>query len=137
MARPLKPQTLKVISGTVRKDRTVNESVKLPLIVDMPAAPDWLPNAHAVKEWDRLVPILIANKLLTEAGLSALAMLCALYGKLVQLYAAGECPTGHLSAQYRNMINDFGLTPVSQSKVKAFTGTEKTNPFARNGRREQ
>ena len=136
MARPRKPQTLKVVSGTDRKDRTVTESVKFPLIVDMPVAPDWLPNAHAVKEWNRLVPLLMANKLLTEAGLSALAMLCALHGKLVQLYAAGECPTGHLSAQYRNMMNDFGLTPISQSKVKAFSGTEKTNAFSRNGNRE-
>ena len=135
MARPRKPQTLKAVSGTVRKDRTVNDSVKFPLIIDMPAAPDWLPNAHSVKEWNRLVSILMANKLLTEAGLSALAMLCALHGQIVQLYISGECPTGHLSAQYRNLLNDFGLTPVAQSKVNPISSSEKENPFAKFGKR--
>lgn len=134
MARPRKPQSLKIVSGTARNDR-LTESVKFPLIVDMPATPDWLPNAYAVNEWKRLVPLLMANKLLTEGGLSALAILCSLHGKIVQLYAAGECPTGHLSAQYRNLINDFGLTPVSQGKVKPFTGEGRPNPFANNGKR--
>jgi len=62
--------------------------------------------------------------------------MAAEHGKIIQMYAAGECLTGHLSAQYRNLINDFGLTPVSQCKVKAFAGKEKTNPFARNGNRD-
>lgn len=51
--------------------------------------------------------------------------MAAEHGKIIQMYAAGECLTGHLSAQYRNLINDFGLTPVSQCKVKAFAGKEK------------
>lgn len=136
MPKPRKPESLKLVSGTARNDRTVTESVKFPLVVDMPVTPEWLPNAYAVNEWNRLVPLLMANKLLTEGGLSALAVLCSLHGKIVQLYAAGECPTGHLSAQYRNLINDFGLTPVSQSKVKGFSAKEKENPFARNGNRE-
>lgn len=101
----------------------------------MPVAPDWLPNAHAIKEWNRLAPILTANRLLTEAGLSTLGMLCALHGKIVQLYAAGESPTGHMMAQYRGIANDFGLTPVAQGKVKPSGEKEKGNRFASNGRR--
>jgi phage terminase small subunit len=130
-----KPAGLKVVAGTSRKDREV-EAVALPVVDAVPAAPDWLPNAHAVKEWDRLAPILVANKLLTEAGTSALAHLCALHGKIVQLYAAGESPVATMVSQYRNLINDFGLTPVAQGKVKPVGEKPESNPFARNGKRQ-
>lgn len=135
MPAPKKPAGLKVAAGTERKDRAATKAVDLPIILVAPSAPDWLPNAHAVKEWNRLAGILAANKLLTEGGLSALGMLCALHGKLVQLWAAGEAPTGHMMAQYRNLINDFGLTPVAQGKVKPVGETDKGNKFANNGKR--
>lgn len=130
-----KPAGLKVVAGTQRKDREQPPPVDLPTIGEVPAAPDWLPNAHAIKEWDRLAPILVANKLLTEGGLSAFGMLCSLHGKLVQLWAAGEAPVASMVSQYRNLINDFGLTPVAQGKVKAVGDGPKENPFARNGKR--
>jgi phage terminase small subunit len=135
MANQKKPRQLKVVAGTVQPCRDKAPSVELPIVSEVPKAPDWLPNSHAVKEWDRLAKILTANKLLTEGGLSALGMLCALHGKLVQLWAAGEAPTGHMMAQYRNLINDFGLTPVAQGKVKPVGAEEKGNKFANNGKR--
>lgn len=132
-----KPPALKAVAGTDRKDRNAPApAVSLPTVSEVPDAPDWLPNAHAIKEWNRLAAILTANKLLTEGGLSALGMLCALHGKLVQLWTAGEAPTGHMMAQYRNLINDFGLTPVAQGKVKPVGNEEnKGNKFASNGKR--
>jgi phage terminase small subunit len=131
-----KPATLKAVSGTTRPDRPQASMTELPLIAETPQPPDWLPNGHAVKEWERLAPILVANKLLTEAGLSAFGMLCALHGKLVQLWAAGEAPVASMVAQYRNLINDFGLTPVAQGKVKQVGSDEPTgNKFAGNGKR--
>ena len=137
MPNPRKPQSLKVVAGTDRADREVKPVIELPVIDDVPGAPDWLPNAHAKKEWERLAPILVANKLLTEGGISALGVLCALHGKVVQLFAAGEAPTGHMVAQYRNLINDFGLTPVAQGKVKAISGGDEKpkNKFSTNGRK--
>lgn len=136
MANPRKPRALKVVSGTVQPCRDEKGAPELPPVTGVPAAPDWLPNAHAVKEWERLAPILVANKLLTEAGLSPLGNLCALHGKMVQLWAAGEAPVASMVAQYRNLINDFGMTPVSQGKVKAVSPDGETgNKFAKNGRR--
>jgi phage terminase small subunit len=130
-----KPHALKIVAGTDRKDRAPVNPVELPLAGAVPDAPDWLPNAAAVKEWNRLAPILFAVGLLTDAGLSALGMLCALHGKLVQLWAAGESPTGHMLAQYRALVNDFGLTPVAQGKVKAHGESERPgNRF--NGRKQ-
>ncbi len=130
-----KPTGLKVVAGTQRRDREVDGGVELPVLASAPMAPDWLPNPHAVKEWDRLAAILASNKLLTEASLSALGMLCALHGKIVQLYAAGEAPTASMAGTLRNMENDFGLTPVAQGKVKPVGETDKGNKFATNGKR--
>lgn len=130
-----KPARLKVVAGTERKDRAIAPSVELPTVSQVPPHPDWLPNAHAIKEWERLAPILVANKLLTEAGLSALGMLCALHGKLVQLWSAGEAPVASMVSQYRNLINDFGLTPVAQGKVKPVGAEPEGNRFAKNGKR--
>lgn len=130
-----KPRAMKVVAGTERKDRTAAPAVELPPVAEVPAPPDWLPNAHALKEWHRLAPILVANKLLTEAGLSAFGMLCSLHGKLVQLFAAGEAPVASMVAQYRNLINDFGLTPVAQGKVKPIGEEPAANKFAQRGKR--
>src|SRR5690606_4309529 len=110
MAHPRKPTALKVLSGSRQPDPA--PVVDLPLVSEIPPAPEWLPNKHAEAEWDRLAAILHANGLLTEAGLGPLAMLCALHGKLVQLWMAGETPTGHMMAQYRALVGEFGLTPV-------------------------
>jgi len=135
MPNPKKPRALKVVSGTVQPSRDENPAVELPPVAEVPEPPDWLPNAHAVKEWKRLAPILVANKLLTDAGLSPLGNLCALHGKLVQLWAAGEAPVASMVAQYRNLINDFGMTPVSQGKVKAVGEEPAGNKFAQRGKR--
>jgi phage terminase small subunit len=137
MANPQKPPRLKAIAGTNQPCRDKSDVVvDLPVVSSAPDAPNWLPNAHACKEWDRLAPILCANGLLTEGGLSALGVLCSLHGKIVQLFSAGETPTGHMVAQYRNLINDFGLTPAAQGKVKVVGGNEKPeNKFAKNGKR--
>lgn len=135
MANPRKPTSLKVVAGTDRPGRAPPaDTADLPLVTDVPPAPDWLPNAHAIKEWDRLAPILHANKLLTEAGLSALGQLCALHGNTVQLYAAGLAPVASMVSQLRGLMNDFGLTPVAQGKVRPAGETTKSgNAFASNG----
>lgn len=130
-----KPTSLKVVAGTDRKDRKPETGIELPTLDAVPKPPSWLPNAHAVNEWKRLAPILVANKLLTEGGLSALGHLCALHGKVVQLYAAGEAPVASMAAQLRNLTNDFGLTPVAQGKVKPIGEGPAKNAFSRNGRK--
>ena len=135
MPNPKKPRALKVVSGTVQPSRDEQPGIELPPVVDVPEPPEWLPNAHAVKEWKRLAPVLVANKLLTDVGLSPLGNLCALHGKMVQLWAAGEAPVASMVAQYRNLINDFGMTPVSQGKVKPVGEEPAGNKFAQRGKR--
>src|SRR5690554_2417013 len=136
MANPKKPAALKVIAGTDRPDRKGADPVDLPLVSEIPDPPEWLPNKHAEAEWKRLSAILHANGLLTKAGLGPLGMLCALHGKLVQLWMAGETPTGHMMAQYRALVGEFGLTPVAQGRVKPSERKAQGNKFASNGRRK-
>ena len=142
---PKTPTSLKVITGTMSaaqaaKAAANNEEPVLPVLTKVPPPPDWLPNSHATREWKRLAQILVANRLLNEAGLSGLGHLCALHGKIVQLWAAGECPTGFLVSQYRALINDYAITPAAAGRLKMPTGGSgdgngnKENPFSRNGR---
>lgn len=137
MSNPRKPSHLKAISGTSRPDREPEvPPVELPLVDGVPEAPSWLSNSHAVAEWNRLAPILQGVGLLTQGGLTTLGVMCSLFGKIVQLYAAGESPTGHMIAQYRALANDFGLTPVAQGKVRPNGESAKSgNKFSGIGKR--
>ncbi|WP_447639570.1 P27 family phage terminase small subunit [Pandoraea norimbergensis] len=134
MPNPKKPPSLKAISGTSRPDRDSGVVVDLPLVSEYPEPPDWLPNQFAVKEWHRIVPILMANKLLTEASLAAVATYCATHGSLVREWAAGLTPTASMINTLNKYQNDFGLTAASQGKVKSIGETQAGNKFSNNGR---
>jgi phage terminase small subunit len=134
MANPKKPDHLKVISGTDQPCRMDDDSFTWEALGELPPCPEWLPNVHSVREWKRLGMVLVANKLLTEASLGAFAQLCAIHGKLVQLYSAGECPNSSMIQQYRGLIGEFGLTPVAQNKLKHISKSQvAANRFNRLG----
>jgi hypothetical protein len=127
MARPRKPLELKIIQGSRRLD---NPGVTLPPVAAVPTAPDWLPNAAAVREWKRLAALLTATRILAEADLATLGHLCAVHGKIVQLWAAGEAPTGHLLAQHNALAAAFGLAPAWRARVRP-SDPPRDNPFSR------
>ena len=127
MARPRKPNSLKVLNGSRRIE--TKPSLDLPAVGTLPVAPTWMPNPQAVQEFDRLAEVLSANGLLTEGNVSALAVLAALFGSITQIYRGGSVPTGALISQYRASCSDFGLTPASAHKVTP-TDTKKGNAFS-------
>lgn len=136
-----KPRSLKIISGTdqpCRRDEGEPLFVEEPLS-DIPDPPDWLPNAHAVKEWNRVTKILHMAKMLTPGCLQSLGVLCASYGCIVQQYAAGLAPKASELAQYRGLVAEFGLTPMSNSRLRPGGGQkeEKENRFSRFGKRPE
>lgn len=125
-----KANHLKVLTGTDQPCRMSHEATPTAEPLDQaPAPPSWMVNVHAVAEWNRLAPLLVVNKLLTEQALSTLGHLCNIHGELVRLSSAGMAPTGHMLAQYRALANDFGLTPVAQGKVRSGAEPKKANPF--------
>lgn len=128
MAFPRKPRHLKAIAGSRQPDPL--PGVQFPALLTVPVAPDWLPNSHAVKEWDRLAPILVANNVLAEADLSSLGVMCALLGRIIQLFAAGETPTGHLVAQYNALASAFGVAPSWRDKVKPIGEKSRPSKFS-------
>lgn len=136
-----KPRALKILSGTdqpCRRDQGDPLFVEEP-VEDMPPPPDWLPNAFAVKEWNRVTKILFAARLLTPGNLQSLGVLCACYGCIVQQYAAGLAPKASELAQYRGLVAEFGLTPVSNSRIRSSGAQqeEKENRFSRFGKRPE
>lgn len=131
MAQPRKPRALKIVTGTDQPCRREPDPVQLPSLDAVPAAPDWLPNAHAQKEWQRLAPILVTNNLLAAADLAALGHLCAVHGKMVQLWSAGEAPTGHMVAQFNALAAAFGLAPAWRGKVKPVGDKDAGNKFGK------
>jgi phage terminase small subunit len=134
MGNPRKPAALKAIQGTARKDREYVPAIDLPELDEVPGPPSWLPNAHAVQEWDRLAPMLHRLGLLTQGGVTPLGHLCALHGTMVQKWAAGMEPQASTMQQYRSLCGEFGLTPVASTKVKTGRDEKPANKFARNGK---
>ena len=131
--RPRKPDNVTHLSGTAQPCR-LHDGIELPTLTELPPAPSYLPNEHALREWNRLGPILLKNKLLTEGSIGALEVMCTMYGVIFQQASAGVNPPAASVTAYRNMVNDFGLTPVAASKVKMPDQATPGNPFASNGR---
>lgn len=131
MPHPRKPSHLKSISGSRQPD--IGVVVNLPLVAELPDPPAWMASPYAIEEWDRVAPILFANKLLTEAGVTALAHMCALHGAIAQSIAAGVPPTASMVGTLRNMMNDWGLTAVAQGKVSPSGEEPVKNKFTQRG----
>ena len=134
-----KPTNIKALSGTIQKCRDaakIEAFENLKTLDELPPCPDWMPNGHAVKEWDNVGRTLMANKMLCNADLPVLAQMCALHGKVVQLYSAGEYPHASLITALLGFYRDLGMTPVSRSKVKILNPDKPAgNKFAKNGTR--
>lgn len=101
----------------------------------IPLAPAWLP-ATAGLEWDRVTPILVERKILTDADLGSLESYCLAIGQVRDCQAilaaqdspffAGEngVPRPHPAIRVmhaamthaRQLAAELGLTPVSRSR---------------------
>src|SRR4051812_19442358 len=119
MPRPPKPAHLRAIDGSRSGNVPLDDTIHYPTLEYAPPPPDWLVNVHARQEWLRLTPILTKHKLLTEANLSALASLCAIHGIMVTHWAANSFPPSSLIAQFRQLCSEFGITPMSQGRIRA------------------
>lgn len=135
MPNPGKPIALKLMTGS-RRVPSAAGTVVLPALERVPSAPDWLPNSYARAEWKRLATLLVANRLLTEGSLSVLGHACALYGAITRSWSAGHEPRAATLGIYRQIVNDFGLTPASAARAGAARGdASSANRFLRHGRR--
>jgi phage terminase small subunit len=135
MANPRKPNRLKVVAGTNRKDRAVTE-LELPTLDEIPEPPNWLMNPQAIQEWERITVILKNNNMLVDLDLSYLGHLCNLHGSILKLNSVGIPGQTSAYATLRNMLSDFGVGPVARGKVSPVKGSNKpSNPFDNNGKK--
>jgi hypothetical protein len=109
-----KSQEEKALAGTEKSAGGRTDSGFEPL-TDVPEAPNFLSNGHAVKEWNRLAPLMVERRLLTEANVTALGICCSIFGQIVQATVAGSPPNAAFLAQYRGFCADLGLTKAGVS----------------------
>jgi hypothetical protein len=131
MANPRKPKALKVLQGTVRKDRDGNQPEYL---ATSGAGTPWpLASAEAVEYWDRVLPQLEGQRVITRPDLDAFATLANYHGAMRQKWASGEVPTPPEITQLRMMYDRFGLTPAGRGGVSAAGEPPEANPFGNLG----
>lgn len=124
------PRRLKLLRGTLNRPASdAAETPGLPVLDAVPTPPAWLTNTEAVREWNRIAPILVANKMLNAGNIGLLAQLCATHGYLVQIWSGGEKANAALIATYRMLSNSLGLLGWSIPAPKA------NNRFARHALR--
>lgn len=111
------------------------EEAEPELVVILPDPPDWL-GEYGVKEWNRVGPELVKNKLLTQADMLTFAAYCANVDMLVeatlQIKAKGMTTWGArgpvrnpalatfaaATTALRSLAAEFGMTPSSRARIK-------------------
>ena len=141
MANPKKPTNLKVLQGTLRKDRITKNEV-FPE-TEIPPAPDHL-SKEALIEWGRITSDLYTLGLLTKIDMASLAAYCQSFGRWAQ--AETELNNSSLLIKttngniiqnplvgianqamehMRKHLSEFGMSPASRAKVSAKQETKK------------
>lgn len=105
-----------------------------------PAAPKWM-TADARAEWKRIMPRLIADRIITKADLTGVENYCVATGRIREierLFAADGLDKTLFGMQNRAMQTarqlaaEYGLSPVSRTRVGS-AGTDDDdddNPLA-------
>lgn len=147
--RPPKPTALKLLEGTARRDR-INASEPQPPLLLEARPPAWL-KGRGRRAWKELAPVLTEMRVLTVGDRAALMLLCDVYAEFMdardavrkhgQVYTMAVKGGGYMlmprpevsiaADAWRRasaMMQQFGLTPASRSKVSAKDAIE-SDPF--------
>lgn len=148
MARPRKPDALKKIEGTYRKDRSQTDAPTPDVIASL-NPPSWMVHPDALKEWSRVTREMADVNLLTSMDQTTIAMYCtalADYLDAVDILSVEgstiKSSTGtkivHPAVSMRNeawkrlmsAAKELGMTPVARTNLKVSPVAEKRdNPF--------
>lgn len=116
-----KPTALKALAGNPGKRPLPENEPKLPKS-DW-KAPDYL-LGDALAEWDRVVPILNACKVLTDGDLQTVVAYCLCVGEIAELARAREPIRSVTFSQFRSLASELGLTPASRARVQTVGNKE-------------
>lgn len=135
MGRKRTDPNLKVIAGTDRPDREIQDVPKFDLIDDFPAAPLHL-NIDGIQMWNNLGPQLVNTKVLQVVDLYPLEQLCVAWQMFRKKAKADMEITASEHQALKALFSEFGMTPASRSKVTAQNDKNTGNKFAGNGKRK-
>ena len=110
-----------------------DEEVSFDPMDEVPECPGYI-NVHGRQYWDRIVPVLQSKRVLTEADLESLEIMVLLYGKVRQAAQAGVELNASTITQLRLYQGEFGLTPVSRTRIKQSGDGVKENRFKKNSK---
>ncbi|HEY4364202.1 MAG TPA: phage terminase small subunit P27 family [Bryobacteraceae bacterium] len=147
MGRPPTPSALKILAGNPGR-RPINDR-EPKLEIKAPACPEHLDDV-ARREWDRVVPILLRMRVLTEADEIALGNMCMVYATLIdaqnKLKSSGllyKTQSGYVQANpllavvnkciyiISKIQSEFGLTPAARVRLHAdAAGDESANKWS-------
>ena len=132
MPRPTKPRALKLLEGTARPDRLRDEPE---FEVTNDAQPPYpLRGPIAVAEWQRVVPLLESQGVITEVDLAWLCVAVNCFDAIQERWQSGESPTGSMLQQWRSLAEGLGMSPSSRAKVQRVSVAKEPNPFVEDSR---
>lgn len=134
MGRKRTDPNLKVIAGTDRPDREIQDVPKFDLIDDFPEAPLHL-NIDGIQMWNNLGPQLVNTKVLQVVDLYPLEQLCVAWQMFRKKAKADMEITASEHQALKALFSEFGMTPASRSKVTTQGDKNIGNKFATNGKR--
>lgn len=124
----------KIAKGETRPSQLSANVLVFPTLEKAPAPPNWL-NSEGVVLWEKIAPLLFAQRVLSEVDLEAMAHLCQLHGEIVDGYRRRVLPTAAQLSQLRMYFSEFGLTPSSRTRVGPTAPPDEKNRFSSNGKR--
>ena len=107
-----KPDVLKLIAGTDRRDRMSAEK-PLPALTSAPARPSWLTGVEGVREWNRLSKLMMKNQMLNGGNCHVLGHFCGLHDAMSKAWLSETVPTAALMQTYRTLAASLGLLSLS------------------------
>ena len=146
--RPRTPTTQLKLHGTYRADRRYENEPTSDSAV--PPRPKFL-KGEARREWDRITPILLKMRCISEADMAMIAAYCLEWGRYVALAKKVSrvedmvCVTANgneiLSPFYiaqiaalknfQKLASEFGLSPSARTRIKTEPKPDEVNPFAK------
>lgn len=128
------PTGLKVLAGTFRADREVQDAPEFDLIEKFPSPPPHLA-VDGQDMWNNLGPQLVKAKVLQVVDLYALEQLCAYWEMVRKKMKVGMETTAAEQMALKALFSEFGMTPASRRKVSSGVDKKPKNKFAENGKR--
>ena len=139
--RKPKPTHLKLMQGTDRPDRILENEASPAIPTELPEPPDFLDEAGQ-KEWYRTGEELLTSGILSRIDLTALAAYCEQYsawieatrmvrkhGTVIKMKTSDYLMLSpYLSVQKQaftgmtRMLSEFGMTPSSRTRVRGDAG---------------